>query len=95
MLFLWMVFFQAMAQAEPDASAHERIAVLENNVRHVQGGLDRIDGRLDGIEEKLSGLAKNDSPYHGLLELLVLLIVGGDKAGYWIRKRNGRNGKDR
>lgn len=65
----------------------ERITALESDMRSVRESLRRIEGKLDGLALKS---AEESSVVPDLtLELLLILIVGGDKALYWRKRRNG------
>lgn len=78
----------------------ERIAALESDMRNVRNALERIEDKLDDVDDKLDDVG--DAPADAkegsilgsvlndrLLEILLIVIVGGDKAAYWRKRRNG------
>jgi len=66
----------------------ERITALESDMRSVRESLIRIEGKLDKRLALKSAEESSVVPDR-TLELLLILIVGGDKALYWRKRRNG------
>ena len=100
---LVLLIVPSAGNAEQPRGPDERIAVLEANVDGIKRTLVRIENKIDevdGIKETLEGIEEKIEEGHSeiegalfsgdrLLEILIILIVGADKAAYWRKRRNG------
>ena len=96
-LFTLLLIVALPISASSHRSPEERIAALETEVGSVKASLSRIETKLDNLDEELDEASKtNDSAIPDrTLELLLLLVVGADKAAYWRKRRNGTWSKTR
>lgn len=85
--FLAFVLLVAPAASAQQRTPGERIASLESDMRNVRETLHRIEDKIDdaAAASAKGGLLLGDRT----LELLLILIVGGDKVLYWRKRRNG------
>jgi len=73
-------------EAERIARNETEIAAIKSSILRVESKIDKLDDHLDGINEQSS----SDNPFTSERMLyLIALILGGDKAGYWLKRRNG------
>ncbi len=99
-LFVLIAGIPYVARAQ--FTERERIASLESDMRNVRDALERIEDKLQDVDDKLDDVG--DAPANAnakensilgsilddrLLEILLIVIVGGDKAAYWRKRRNG------
>ena len=61
----------------------ERITTLEADMRGVRESLIRIEKKLAEATKETSILSDR------LLEILLIVFIGADKAAYWRKRKNG------
>lgn len=73
-------------EAERIARNEAEIAAIKSSLVRVEGKIDKLDDHFDDINVTAgTTLLSGDR----LLELFIVLIIGGDKATYWFKRRNG------
>ena len=80
LVFLFVVASMVAAQEQPP-NTFERIIILEAEMRQIRQSVARIEKTLESLARA------NWAPT--TLELLILALLTGDKASYWIKRRNG------
>jgi septal ring factor EnvC (AmiA/AmiB activator) len=93
-----LLLFLLVFQVQPDLPTENQrqttenqrqIERLEDRIYAMERQLDRVENTVNELREGMSQVAEGAANTDILL-YIVMAIFGVDKAGYWIRRRNGR-----